>query len=162
VQWAQKLLSTRGGTIALSVTAAVLAGVILLTYLHRYRESVNASGADVTVLVAKNSISKGTSGDIIAAQDDQALARPQHQRLHHGKAFDAGGFGDARHAEAPRQQAGAADHGQHQQQGAEVTKNVDEFHFFAFFAFRRCVTGIALQHQRLFVETLRAINRHQP
>jgi Flp pilus assembly protein CpaB len=69
VQFAQRLLSTRGGTIALSVMAAVLAGVILLTYLHRYRESVKESGTAVTVLVAKGLIDKGTSGDIIATQD---------------------------------------------------------------------------------------------
>jgi pilus assembly protein CpaB len=69
VQFAQRLLSTRGGTIALSVTAAVLAGVILLTYLHRYRQSVKESGVAVTVLTAKSLINKGTSGDIIAAQN---------------------------------------------------------------------------------------------
>ena len=69
MQAAQRLLSTRGGTIALSVMAAVLAGVILLTYLHRYRESVKESGTAVTVLVAKSLIDKGTSGDIIATQD---------------------------------------------------------------------------------------------
>jgi Flp pilus assembly protein CpaB len=69
VQAAQRLLSTRGGTIALSVMAAVLAGVILLTYLHRYRESVKESGTAVTVLVAKSLIDKGTSGDIIATED---------------------------------------------------------------------------------------------
>jgi len=49
--------------------AAVLAGVILLTYLHRYRESVKESGTAVTVLVAKSLIDKGTSGDIIATED---------------------------------------------------------------------------------------------
>jgi Flp pilus assembly protein CpaB len=69
VQFAQRLLSTRGGTIALSVTAAVLAGVILVTYLHRYRNSVKESGVAVTVLTAKSLINKGTSGDIIAAQN---------------------------------------------------------------------------------------------
>ena len=88
MQWAQKLLSTRGGTIALSVTAAVLAGVILLTYLHRYRESVNASGADVTVLVAKNSISKGTSGDIIAAQDLYEVMTRQKGEVQDGAITD--------------------------------------------------------------------------
>jgi len=69
VQFAQRLFSTRGGTIALSIMAAVLAAAILVTYLHRYRDSVRASGAPVTVLVAKGLIEKGTSGDIIASQD---------------------------------------------------------------------------------------------
>lgn len=69
MQFAQRLLSTRGGTIALSLMAAVLAGAILITYLHRYRTSVRESGVSVTVLVAKSLIGKGTSGDIIAAED---------------------------------------------------------------------------------------------
>jgi pilus assembly protein CpaB len=49
--------------------AAVLAAVILLAYLHRYRQSVRDSGVPVTVLVAKSLIEKGTSGDVIANQD---------------------------------------------------------------------------------------------
>ena len=40
MQAAQRLLSTRGGTIAVSAVAAALAAVILIGYLHRYRESV--------------------------------------------------------------------------------------------------------------------------
>ena len=71
MQWAQKLLSTRGGTIALSAMAAVLAGVILLAYLHRYRESVNEASTEVTVLTANGLIKKGTSGDIIAGEKAQ-------------------------------------------------------------------------------------------
>lgn len=69
MQWAQKLLSTRGGTIALSAMAAVLAGAILLAYLHRYRESVNEASTEVTVLTANGLIKKGTSGDIIAGEN---------------------------------------------------------------------------------------------
>jgi pilus assembly protein CpaB len=69
VQFAQRLLATRGGTIVLSLTAAILAAVILVTYLHRYRDSVQESGVPITVLVAKSLITKGTSGDIIASQD---------------------------------------------------------------------------------------------
>jgi Flp pilus assembly protein CpaB len=69
VQFAQRLLSTRGGTIGVSVMAAVLAAVILIAYLHRYRESVQDGSVPVTILVAKGLIEKGTSGDIIASQD---------------------------------------------------------------------------------------------
>jgi hypothetical protein len=50
MQFAQRLLSTRGGTIALSIMAAVLAAVILVTYLNRYRDSVKQSGVPVTVV----------------------------------------------------------------------------------------------------------------
>jgi Flp pilus assembly protein CpaB len=69
MQFAQRLLSTRGGTIALSIMAAVLAAVILVTYLNRYRDSVKQSGLPVTVLVANGLIEKGTSGQVIATED---------------------------------------------------------------------------------------------
>lgn len=69
MQFAQRLLSTRGGTIAVSVVAAALAAAILIAYLHRYRDSVQNSGVPVTILVAKGLIEKGTSGDLIASQD---------------------------------------------------------------------------------------------
>jgi hypothetical protein len=66
--------------------------------------------------------------DIVAAQDQQTLTRPDHQGFHNREPLDAGGLGDARHAEAARQKTGAADHRQHQQQGAEITQDIDEFH----------------------------------
>jgi Flp pilus assembly protein CpaB len=69
MQFAQRLLSTRGGTIALSIMAAVLAAVILVTYLNRYRDSVKQSGVPVSVLVANGLIEKGTSGQVIATED---------------------------------------------------------------------------------------------
>jgi Flp pilus assembly protein CpaB len=69
MQYAQRILSTRGGTIAVSILAAVLAAVILVAYLHRYRESVRAAGTPVTVLVAKGVIEKGSSGDVVANQE---------------------------------------------------------------------------------------------
>lgn len=68
MQFAQRLLSTRGGTIALSLMAAILAAVILITYLNRYRDSVKASSVPVQVLVAKGVIESGTSGEVIASQ----------------------------------------------------------------------------------------------
>jgi Flp pilus assembly protein CpaB len=69
MQWAQKLLSTRSGTFVLAGVAAILAAIIFLAYLNRYRESVNESSGAATVLVAKNLIPKGTSGDAIGAQE---------------------------------------------------------------------------------------------
>lgn len=68
MQLVHKLLATRNGTIALSAGAALLAGVILLTYLHRYRESVNTSSRPMTVLVAKTLIEKGTPGNVIGTE----------------------------------------------------------------------------------------------
>jgi Flp pilus assembly protein CpaB len=88
VQFAQRLLSTRGGTVALSVMAAVLAGVILVTYLNRYRNSVQASSADVSVLVAKGVIDKGTSGDIIAAEDLYSISTLKQSQVSDGAITD--------------------------------------------------------------------------
>jgi pilus assembly protein CpaB len=62
VEFAQKLISTRAGTIAVASGAALLAGVFILVYVNRYRHSIKAQGAPVTVLVAKRLIPKGTSG----------------------------------------------------------------------------------------------------
>jgi len=69
VQFAQRLLATRGGTIAVSGLAAVLAAIVFVAYLQRYRTSLKSSSAPVTVLEAKNFIEKGTPGNIVGTQD---------------------------------------------------------------------------------------------
>ena len=66
METAQRLVSTRRGTILLSVLAAAVAGGLILVYVNRYRDSVKAAGAPVTVLVAKVNITKGTGGSQIA------------------------------------------------------------------------------------------------
>ncbi|MDP8956138.1 MAG: Flp pilus assembly protein CpaB [Actinomycetota bacterium] len=68
MQLAHKLLSTRGGTIALACIAAVLSAGALLAYLSKYRESVNAQSQPVTALVAKSLIEKGTPGSVVGRQ----------------------------------------------------------------------------------------------
>lgn len=65
---AQRLISTRRGTLAISALAALLAGGLILVYVNRYRDSVQSQAAPVTVLVAKQLIPKGTAGNVIAAQ----------------------------------------------------------------------------------------------
>lgn len=69
MQFAQKLLSTRGGTIAVAGLAALLAAGVFLVYLSRYRSSVTESGQPQLVLVAKRLIPKGVSGDFIAQEE---------------------------------------------------------------------------------------------
>jgi len=59
-----KLFTTRQGTVLLGVIAAVIAAIALLVYLNHYRNSV--SQPPVQVLVAKKTIPKGTSGDVLA------------------------------------------------------------------------------------------------
>jgi Flp pilus assembly protein CpaB len=61
-----RLTSSRNGTLAVGIAAAVLAAILLIIYLDRYRSSVNESTAQTPVLVAKNLIPVGTSGTVIA------------------------------------------------------------------------------------------------
>jgi Flp pilus assembly protein CpaB len=68
VQLAHKLLSTRGGTVAVAAVGALLAAAVFLGYLHRYRSTVNESGTPMTVLVAKDFIEKGTPGNVVGSE----------------------------------------------------------------------------------------------
>ncbi len=65
MQLAQKLLSTRGGTVALGGVAALMAAFLLLLYLNSYRSSITADSEPVTVLVARTLIEKGMPGDVV-------------------------------------------------------------------------------------------------
>jgi Flp pilus assembly protein CpaB len=65
---AEKLTSSRAGTLAVAGLAALLAGASILVYLNRYRDSVQAAGTPVTVLVAKKIIHKGTPGTAVATK----------------------------------------------------------------------------------------------
>lgn len=62
-----RLFSTRGGTIAVGVFAALLALLVLLLYLSHYRDSIKNSSAPVPVLVAKHLIPQGTAGDVLGS-----------------------------------------------------------------------------------------------
>jgi Flp pilus assembly protein CpaB len=65
MQLVEKLLSTRGGTVALGGAAALMAAFVLLLYLNQYRDSVAADSEPVTVLVASKLIEKGMPGDVV-------------------------------------------------------------------------------------------------
>lgn len=74
----EKLTSSRGMAIALGIGAALLAGILLLVYLDRYRESVAGDNAPTSVLVATATIPAGTSGAIIAQKTNyQTSTLPQ-------------------------------------------------------------------------------------
>jgi len=62
----RRVLSTREGTIAFAVLAAVLAAVVLMAFTRGYKHSVERNGEEVTVLVAKDALPKGSPGDVIA------------------------------------------------------------------------------------------------
>ena len=64
VEIAQNLFSTRRGSVLVGAAAAVIAGIVLVVYLHQYRNSVNSASAAAPVLVASQLIPKGTPGDL--------------------------------------------------------------------------------------------------
>lgn len=66
MEHAQKLFSTRGGTLALAGIAALIAGIAVFVYVHNYRESVRSGGTPAEVLVAKSLIPAGTAGEAVA------------------------------------------------------------------------------------------------
>jgi Flp pilus assembly protein CpaB len=63
----RKLLTTRRGTVLVAGVCALVAAGILVLAMNRYRQNVNTSGNQETVLVAGGLIQKGTSGDAIAS-----------------------------------------------------------------------------------------------
>jgi len=65
MEWAENLLSTRRGTAIIGAGAALIAAVLLIVYLNRYRNSLKTSSEQATVLVAKNLIQKGAPGNLI-------------------------------------------------------------------------------------------------
>ena len=88
VEIAQNMFTTRRGSLFVGAAAAVLAGIILLAYLHQYRNSVNSASAPVSVLVAKNLIQKGTPGDIIGTSSQFQVASVPKGQLQVGALSD--------------------------------------------------------------------------
>jgi Flp pilus assembly protein CpaB len=68
VKLTRKLLSTRQGTLAVAALAAIVALALVLTFISGYKRQLNADAQPVTVLVARESVAKGTSGDLMAAK----------------------------------------------------------------------------------------------
>ena len=61
-------MSSRGWAIALGIGAVVLAAILLVVYLDRYRDRVGGENAPTPVLVAKQLIPQGTPGTLVASQ----------------------------------------------------------------------------------------------
>jgi Flp pilus assembly protein CpaB len=68
MELAQKLISTRRGSLYLALIVAAVAGASILFYLNQYRTNLEAGGTPVTVLVARSAIPKGTPGSLIASK----------------------------------------------------------------------------------------------
>jgi Flp pilus assembly protein CpaB len=61
-------MSSRGWAIALGLGAIILAALLLVVYLDRYRARVGGANLPTPVLVAKQVIKQGTPGSLVGAQ----------------------------------------------------------------------------------------------
>jgi Flp pilus assembly protein CpaB len=68
MELAHKLISTRRGSMYIAVIAALIAGLAILVYLNRYRQNLQSGTTPVTVLIARQTIPKGTPGSIVATK----------------------------------------------------------------------------------------------
>lgn len=92
--YAQRLIATRRGAVLVAALAAILAGILIVAYVHKYRTSVNSEGAPVTVLVAKQAISKGTAGTLIATTGLYSATTIRQSQLLNGAFSDASSLRD--------------------------------------------------------------------
>jgi Flp pilus assembly protein CpaB len=88
MEFAERVLSTRRGTIMIGAAAAVLAGLLLIVYLNRYRAGLKGSSAPVSVLVAKNLIQKGSPGNLIGTQRQFQVATISKDAIQEGAITD--------------------------------------------------------------------------
>ena len=81
----RKSTTSRGGAIAVGITVAVIAAILLIVYISRYKSSVDSTASAVPVLVAKNLIPKGTSGTTVATKGRyQSTSVPSDKRSARG------------------------------------------------------------------------------
>jgi Flp pilus assembly protein CpaB len=83
-----KLTSTRGGALAIGTIAALIAGVLLVVYLNRYRNSVNNGAEAAPVLIARTLIPQGTPGSVVAQKKLYDLKQIAHSDIKSGAVVD--------------------------------------------------------------------------
>lgn len=83
-----KLLNNRRATVMLGIASAVLAAIVLLVYLSRYRESLSAGAEPTGVLVAKRLITKGTSAALVGTQGLTDLLTIPRDQVKNGAVSD--------------------------------------------------------------------------
>ena len=88
MEFAQRLISTRRGSMYLAAIAALLAGIVILVYLNSYRENLRSGGTPVTVLVASSAIPKGTSGNVVATKRLYTATTIRESQLREGAISD--------------------------------------------------------------------------
>jgi Flp pilus assembly protein CpaB len=92
--YAQRLIATRRGAVLLSALAALLAGILIVAYVHKYRSAANSEGAPVRVLIAKGAIPKGTAGTLIATSGLYQVTTIRQSQLLNGAFSDTSSLRD--------------------------------------------------------------------
>src|SRR5262245_45196007 len=88
MEYAHKLFSTRGGTLALAGLTALIAAVAVFAYVKHYRSSVKEGGTPATVLVSSAPIVKGTPGTLIATKHLYQATTIRESQLREGAISD--------------------------------------------------------------------------
>src|SRR5919198_6422330 len=88
VEFADNLLSSRREMFLVGAGAEILAAVLLVVYLNRYRASLKGSAEPATVLVAKSLIQKGAQGNIIGSTHQFQVASIPKDQLKNGALTD--------------------------------------------------------------------------
>jgi Flp pilus assembly protein CpaB len=88
MEFAQRLISTRRGSLYVAAVAALIAGVAILAYLNRYRENLQAGATPMTVLIARQTIPKGTPGSVVASKGLLTATTIRESQLREGAISD--------------------------------------------------------------------------
>jgi pilus assembly protein CpaB len=88
MEFAQKLFTTRGGTLVLAGLAAALAAIVVFVYINKHNASVKSAGQAATVLVAKGVIAKGTPGSAVANNHEFQAIQIRESQLRNGAITD--------------------------------------------------------------------------
>jgi Flp pilus assembly protein CpaB len=93
--------------------AAIIAAAVLMTFISRYRQSVDANADPVTVLVATEPMPKGSSGDVIAKKGLYETTGLEREQVKDGAITDPASLRGqvAKHEIVPGQQLTTADFG---------------------------------------------------
>jgi Flp pilus assembly protein CpaB len=82
------LLATRRGSLIAAAITAFLAVVLLLVFLNQYRNSVGDTNKTETVLVARNLLPKGSTGEVVAANGMFQAVNVKHNQVKDGALTD--------------------------------------------------------------------------
>jgi Flp pilus assembly protein CpaB len=94
MEYAQKLLSTRGGTLVFAGIAALIAAIAVFVYVTSYRDSVKEGAQASHVLVSTSFIAEGTPGEAVARDQSFRIDQVREAQLPDGALTDPAALRD--------------------------------------------------------------------